>query len=304
MDRRLRMAEIRRIGFVGLGLMGGSMVRRLVQSGFGLTVFDIDQSKMGQFKGLTVSPAASLREVGEKSDVILSSLPYPLTVRSVYLDKGGVLENVLNGKVIIDMSTVDPETSQTICKVAAEKGVNYLDAPVSGGPREAESGKLVIIVGGDRGAFERCKNIFDTLGSTVHYAGSSGMGNVVKLVNGVMSMGNILIAAEAFVLGTKAGVDGQTLFNILRTSGGTSHHFVKRYPNVLVRNFEPGFTIDLAKKDVGLALDMAKGLSVPLPATSLVHQLYSAMSAMGDGKKDFVAIINLFESWAGVKAHG
>lgn len=298
------MAEIKRLGFVGLGLMGGAMVKRLVKSGYVLTVFDIDQNKMEELKGLGVYTATSLKEVAEKSEVALSSLPYPATVKNVYLEKGGVLEGVLAGMAIIDMSTVDPETSQSICKVAAQKGVNYLDAPVSGGPREAESGKLVIIVGGDRGTFDKCKHIFDTLGSTVHYAGASGMGNVVKLVNGVMSMGNILIAAEAFVLGTKAGVDGQTLFNILRTSGGSSHHFVKRYPNVLMRNFEPGFTIDLAKKDVGLALDMAKSLSVPLPATSIVYQLYTAMSSMGDGKKDFVAIINLFESWTGVKAHG
>ena len=298
------MAEIKRLGFVGLGLMGSAMVKRLVKSGYVLTVFDIDQSKIDELKGLGVNTATSLKEVAEKSEVILSSLPYPATLKNVYLEKGGVLEGVLAGTAIIDMSTVDPETSQSISKVAAQKGVNYLDAPVSGGPREAESGKLVMIVGGDRGTFDRCKAIFDTLGSTVHYAGASGMGNVVKLVNGVMAMGNILIAAEAFVLGTKAGVDGQTLFNILRTSGGSSHHFVKRYPNVLVRNFEPGFTIDLAKKDVGLALDMAKTLSVPLPATSLVYQLYGAMSAMGNGKKDFVAIINLFESWTGVKAHG
>jgi 3-hydroxyisobutyrate dehydrogenase-like beta-hydroxyacid dehydrogenase len=298
------MTEIKRLGFVGLGLMGGGMVKKLIRSGYALTVFDIDKSKMEELKGHAAYAATSLKEVGEKSEVVLSSLPYPASVKKVYLEKGGVLEGVSPGTVIIDMSTVDPETSQSICKVAAEKGVNYLDAPVSGGPREAESGKLVIIVGGDRGTFDKCKGIFDTLGSTVHYAGPSGMGNVVKLVNGVMSMGNILIAAEAFVLGTKAGVDGQTLFNILRTSGGSSHHFVKRFPNVLVRNFEPGFTIDLAKKDVGLALDMAKSLSVPLPATSLVHQLYGAMSAMGDGKKDFVAIINLFESWTGVKAHG
>lgn len=298
------MSDIKRLGFIGLGMMGAAMVRNLMRSGYSFTVFDIDPSKMEEFKGLGATAAASLSEVAQRSEVILSSLPDPAAVKTVYLGQKGVLEAVAADRVLIDMSTVDPETSRSICKAAAGNKVKYLDAPVSGGPKEAESGKLTIIVGGDRETFDKCKVIFDILGSVVHYAGSSGMGNVVKLVNGVMSMGNVLIAAEAFVLGIKAGVDGQTLFNILQTSGGCSHHFQKRFPNVLVRNFEPGFTVDLAKKDVGLALQMAKDFAVPLPATSLVHQLYNVMSSLGSGKKDFVAIVNLFESWAGVQAHG
>ena len=113
-----------------------------------------------------------------------------------------------------------------------------------------------------------------------------------------------MVAAEAFTLGVRAGVDAQTLFNILRTSGGRSFHLEKRFPNMLVRNFEPGFTVDLAKKDLGLALDMARTMSVPVPTTSLVHQLYSVSSSLGEGQSDFVAIIKLFESWAGVQSQG
>jgi 3-hydroxyisobutyrate dehydrogenase len=295
------MDEKKQIGFIGLGLMGGGMAKNLIRAGYTLNVFDVDQNKMKEFKTLGAYPAISPKEVGAKSEVVFSSLPDPPIVKEVYLGPNGVLEGASSKTILVDMSTVDPETSRSIYKVAAGKKVKYLDAPVSGGPKEAESGKLVIIAGGDRDAFETCKGIFDVLGSTVHYAGSSGAGNVVKLVNNVMSMGNVLVAAEAFVLGQKAGVDGETLFNIIRTSGGRSHHFEKRFPNVLIRNFEPGFTVDLAKKDLGLALEMAKGLSVPIPAASLVHQLFSAISGMGSGKKDCVAIINLFESWAGLK---
>lgn len=134
------MAEIKRLGFVGLGLMGGGMVRKLIRSGYVLTVFDIDQSKMEELKGLGAYAATSLKEVGERSEVILSSLPYPATVKKVYLEKDGVLDGVSPGTIIIDMSTVDPETSQSICKVAVEKGVNYLDAPVSGGPGKLNLG--------------------------------------------------------------------------------------------------------------------------------------------------------------------
>jgi 3-hydroxyisobutyrate dehydrogenase-like beta-hydroxyacid dehydrogenase len=202
------------------------------------------------------------------------------------------------------MSTVGPETSRNLYKVTAEKKIKYLDAPVSGGPIEAETGKLVITVGGDRDAFEKCKGIFDILGPTIHYAGPSGAGNIVKLVNNIMSMGNVLVAAEALVLGVRAGMDAQTLFNILRTSGGRSHHLEKRFPNALARNFDPGFTVNLAKKDLSLALDMASSLTVPIPTASLIHQLYSVSSSIGDGQKDCVAIIKLFESWAGVQVEG
>jgi 3-hydroxyisobutyrate dehydrogenase len=295
------MAEVKRLGFVGLGMMGGGMAKNLLKSGYGLNVFDVDQTKMKEFKALGATLMGSPKEVAMKSEVVLSSLPDPATVKKVYLGPDGMIEAASSSSILIDLSTVDPETSRSNNKTAAAKSVKYLDAPVSGGPKEAEGGKLILIVGGDRDAFEKCKKIFDVLGPTVHYAGPSGAGNVVKLVNNVMSMGNVLVAAEAFTLGVKAGVDGQTLFNILRTSGGRSHHFEKRFPNVLARNFEAGFTVDLAKKDLGLALDMAKSLNVPIPTASLVHQFYSVMSSIGAGKKDCVAIINLFESWAGLK---
>jgi len=295
------MADMQRLGFVGVGLMGGGMARRLLKAGNAVTVFDIDAAKVNSLKALGAHPAASPKEVGAKSSVVLSSLPDSSAVRNTYLGPEGVLEGSSPGSVLIDMSTVDPETSRAIYQAAVRKKMKYLDGPVSGGPKEAESGKLVIFVGGDRSAFEECRPIFDTLGSPVHFAGPSGSGNVVKLVNNMMAMGNVLIAAEAMVLGVKAGMDGPTLFNILKTSGGRSHHLEKRFPNALARNFEPGFTVDLAKKDLALAIDMAKSFSVPVLAAHLNQQLYSISSALGNGQKDCVSIINLFESWAGVQ---
>jgi 3-hydroxyisobutyrate dehydrogenase-like beta-hydroxyacid dehydrogenase len=184
------------------------------------------------------------------------------------------------------------------------RGAQYLDAPVSGGWREAETGALVIIVGGDREAFDRVRGVLAVLGPSIHYAGPSGAGSVVKLVNNVMSMGNVLVAAEAFVLGVKAGMEPQRLLDILRTSAGRSYHFEKRFPNILGRNFAPGFTVDLARKDLGLALDMARSHDVPVPATSLLHQLYNACAALGEGKSDFAAIIKLFEAWAHMEVKG
>jgi 3-hydroxyisobutyrate dehydrogenase len=298
------MVDSRRIGFIGLGIMGSRMAATLARAGHTLTVFDVDRGKMEALTAKGAVAADSPRHVAQKAEFVFSSLPVPATVKSVFLGKDGVLEGAAPGTILVDMSTVDPETSRTVSKVAAEKKLPYLDAPVSGGYREAESGSLVIIVGGDRDGFEKAKPVLGGLASAIHYAGPSGAGNIVKLVNNVMSLGNVLVAAEAFVLGVKAGMDGQTLFDIIRTSAGRSFHFERRFPNILARNFAPGFTVDLARKDLGLAVDMAKMHEVPVPTLSLIHQLYNASSALGDGPNDFASIVKVFEGWAKAQVKG
>jgi 3-hydroxyisobutyrate dehydrogenase-like beta-hydroxyacid dehydrogenase len=290
-----------RIGFIGLGVMGGRMAGTLARAGYPLAVHDIDQAKVG---ALAAAACASPRDVAQRSDLVFTSLPLPATVRSVFLGADGVLEGARPGMVLVDMSTVDPETTRTVSAAAAARGVHYLDAPVSGGWREAETGALVIIVGGDRDAFDRVRDVLAVLGPHVHYAGPSGAGSIVKLVNNVMSMGNVLVAAEAFVLGVRAGMEPQRLLEILRTSAGRSYHFEKRFPNILARNFAPGFTVDLARKDLGLAVDMARSHDVPVPATSLLHQLYNACAALGEGSSDFAAIVKLYESWTRTEVKG
>ena len=295
------MSERVRIGFIGLGVMGGRMAATLARAGHPLAVHDIEPTKIGVLTTAGATACTSPKQVAERSEIVFSSLPLPATVRSVYLGPDGVLEGVRPGMVLVDTSTVDPETTRAVSAAAAARGVHHLDAPVSGGWREAETGALVIIAGGDREAFDRIRDVLAVLGPAVHYAGPSGAGNVVKLVNNVMSMGNVLIAAEAFVLGVRAGMEPQRLHEILRTSAGRSYHFEKRFPNILARNFAPGFTVDLARKDLGLAVDMARSHDVPVPATSLLHQLYNACAALGEGPSDFAAIIKLFESWARIE---
>jgi len=295
------MSERARIGFIGLGVMGSRMAATLARAGHSLVVHDVDPVKAGALAAAGAAACASPREVAQKSEIVFSSLPLPATVRSVYLGPDGVLEGARPGMVLVDMSTVDPETSRAVSAAATARGVEYLDAPVSGGYREAETGALVIIVGGDRAAFDRVRDVLTVLGPSIHYAGSSGSGSVVKLVNNVMSMGNVLVAAEAFVLGVKAGMEPARLLEILRGSAGRSFHFERRFPNILARNFAPGFTVDLARKDLGLAVDMARSHDVPVPATSLLHQFYNACAAMGEGSSDFGAIIKVFEAWARIE---
>jgi 3-hydroxyisobutyrate dehydrogenase len=296
------MSERARIGFIGLGVMGGRMAETLARAGYSLAVHDIDPAKAGALAG--AAACASPRDVAHRSDLVFTSLPLPATVRSVYLGADGVLEGARPGMVLVDTSTVDPETTRTVSAASAARGAQYLDAPVSGGWREAETGALVIIVGGDREAFDRVRDTLAVLGPSVHYAGPSGAGSIVKLVNNVMSMGNVLVAAEAFVLGVRAGMEPQRLLEILRTSAGRSYHFEKRFPNILARNFAPGFTVNLARKDLGLAVDMARSHDVPVPATSLLHQLYNACAALGEGSSDFAAIVKLYESWTQTEVKG
>src|SRR6266511_3058536 len=165
------MADKKRIGFIGLGIMGSRMARTLSRAGHGLTVFDVNRSRMDALKAAGASVAASAGAVAQGSEMVFSSLPVPATVKTVYLGPDGVLEGAAPGTILVDMSTVDPETTRAVSKAAAEKNLQYLDAPVSGGYREAENGTLVIIVGGDRDDLESCREVLGGLGSPVHYAG-------------------------------------------------------------------------------------------------------------------------------------
>jgi 3-hydroxyisobutyrate dehydrogenase len=222
-------------------------------------------------------------------------------VRAAYLGPDGVLTRAGAGAVLVDLSTIDPDTWKEVARAAEAQGLACLDAPVSGGPVEAGSGKLVFIVGGEERVLERCRPIFATLGTEIHHVGPLGSAQVVKIVNNVMSMGNVAVAAEAMVLGVKAGMDPQRLFDILSTSGGRSHHFLKRFPNVLAGDFEPRFSIALSRKDLGLATRLAESLGVPMLTMSIVRQVYEAAAAAGLDGRDMAAVTALFERWAGVE---
>jgi 3-hydroxyisobutyrate dehydrogenase len=293
-----------RIGFVGLGTMGGQMARRLAGSGYAVSGYDVDAERARRAREGGVTLAASPAGAAEAADVVLSSLPDPATVRRAYLGADGVLSKVPQGATLVDVSTIDPDTWREVAVAARARSVDCLDAPVSGGPAEAGNGKLVFIVGGDAAVLERCRPLLLTLGTEIHHVGALGSGQVVKIVNNVMSMGNVAVAAEAMVLGVKAGMDPQRLFDILSTSGGRSHHFLKRFPNVLAGDFTPYFGIGLARKDLSLALALAAKLEMPMLVASTVRQVYEAAHAEGLGHLDMAAVTKLYEQWTGVTVRG
>ncbi|MBM4439815.1 MAG: NAD(P)-dependent oxidoreductase [Candidatus Rokubacteria bacterium] len=290
-----------RIGFVGLGAMGGNMARRLAGQGFTVAGYDVSAANAKRSGDAGVKLVGSPAEAADGADVVCSSLPDPATIRRAYLGPDGVLTRVRAGAALMDMSTTDPATWREVATAAAAKGVAAIDAPVSGGPKEAGNGGLVFIVGGTPEAVAQCTPVLDALGSAVNHVGPLGSGLIVKLVNNVMSMCNVVVAAEAMVLGVKAGIPPQQLFEILSQSGGRSHHFLKRFPNVLAGDFSPNFSIGLSRKDLGLALDMAADLGVPMLAASVAKQVYEAAKAAGLVNEDMAAVTKVYEGWAGVQ---
>jgi 3-hydroxyisobutyrate dehydrogenase len=292
------------IGFVGLGMMGGQMARRLAEQGYPVTGYDPDAERAGRAEKSGVGRAASPAAAAAAADVVLSSLPDPAALRRAYLGADGVLSTTRPGTTLIDLSTVDPDTWREVAAAARAQGADCLDAPVSGGPAEAGNGKLVFLVGGEAAVLERCRSLLLALGTEIHHVGPLGSGQIVKIVNNVMSMGNVAVAAEAMVLGVKAGMDPQRLFEILSTSGGRSHHFLKRFPNVLSGDFTPYFSIGLSRKDVSLALALAARLEMPMLVASTVRQVYEAAHARGFGQLDMAAVTRLYEEWTGVTVRG
>ena len=278
------MTSETKIGFVGMGTMGGPMARRLASSGFAVRGFDVSPERAKQAAAAGVTLAAGPAEAARDAD--------------------GVLSTIKAGATLIDLSTIDPETWREVAAAAKARGADCIDAPVSGGPLEAGNGKLVFLLGGDAAVLERVRPVLTTLGTELHHIGPLGSGLVVKIVNNMMSIANVAVAAEAMVLGVKAGVEPKRLFEILSTSGGRSHHFLKRFPNVLAGDFTPNFGIGLSRKDIALALAMAGKLEMPVPLASAVRQVYEAANAQGFGGLDMAGVTRLYEQWTGVAVRG
>ena len=288
------------IGFVGVGSMGGAMVEAILASGNPVTVYDIDAAASTRVESLGAQRASDVGSLVTEANLIFTSLPNPRAVRDTYLSEGGIVSKLRPGVVLVELSTIDPTTVEELERSVVECGAALLDVPVSGSPDEARQGELVLTAGGDRKTLDSVEHVLRCFGREIQYAGPVGAGKIVKIVNNMMTMGNVLVAAEAFSVGIKAGIEPGLLFEILSHSGGRSHHFTKRFPNALVRNFEPGFSIALGEKDLALALDLAGSLGMPAPTAGLARQMYRIAMSEGLSSEDIVAVVKLFESWGDV----
>jgi 3-hydroxyisobutyrate dehydrogenase-like beta-hydroxyacid dehydrogenase len=286
------------VAVLGLGQMGAGMALRLAESGFDVRGFDVDAGARDRVDD-TVAVRASAAEAMAGCEIVLTSLPNPAALQAAWLGEGGVAAAAEPGALCIELSTVDPGSMRDVAVAATARGLAVLDCPVSGSPQGARAGQLVLIAGGEPAVLDRARPVLAALGPNVQFTGAVGTAKVVKIVNNMMSMGNVLVAAEAFALGEAAGVDPETLFAVLSQSGGRSHHFLGRWPKALRGDFAPGFKLELGEKDLALAVELGRQFRVPTPAASQVREVCSMGLASGFAGQDIVALLALYRRWAG-----
>ena len=288
------MAE--QIGFVGLGIMGRPMARNLMKAGYELTVYDIVGEAVEELATEGAKLASSSSEVAANTDKVITMLPDSTDSEQAILGPGGVLEGAKPGSVIIDMSSIAPSMSQKIFAECAGKGVEMLDAPVSGGEPGAINATLAIMVGGKQEVFDSCFDLLKTMGGNVVLTGDVGAGNITKLANQIIVAANIEALSEAMVLAQKAGVDPERVFNAIRGGLAGSAVMEAKAPMMLDRNFRAGFRIRLHQKDLRNVLQTAQELNVPLPVTALVQQMLGALVNDGEQDLDHSAILHFLEN--------
>lgn len=292
-----------KVGFVGLGAMGAPMAERVVKAGFQtFTTFHKRREPADALAALGACVLPSLAQVARAADTIVTILPADAELKEAVFGANGLLEGFSPGKVLIDMTTATAMTLQEVASALTAVGVRVLDAPVSGGTTAAASGTLTIMAGGDPALLEECRPLLETMGSRIVHVGALGQGKVVKIINQMMAAAHLLAIGEAFALGIRCGASPATLYSVIKESSGYSKMMDLRLPGFLLAgSFQPGFKLDLMKKDVHLALDSARAQRVPLLLTATVGQVFSAASAAGKGGADFSAAAQFLADLAGVE---
>jgi 2-hydroxy-3-oxopropionate reductase len=287
------------VGFIGLGIMGRPMARNLLKAGYSLVVHSRSRGPVDETVKAGATAAASPRDVAAQCDVLITMLPNSPDVEQVALGPNGIIEGARRGLIFADMSTISPIVSRKIGAALEPKGVAMLDAPVSGGEKGAIDGALSIMVGGDKAVFERVLPIFQAMGKTITLLGPLGLGGFTKLANQIIVAVNLTALAEALTLGKKAGLDRELLLTALAGGLAGSRCLDQKKSNYVSNTYNPGFKIDLHYKDLGLIMESARALGVPLPATAVVQELFNALRVKGRGGLDHSGVITLLEDLAG-----
>ena len=283
---------IERVGFVGLGIMGGPMAANLLKAGFKVTVWNRNPKRMQALLEMGATGAGSPAEVAAASEVTVSCVTNSPDVEAVALGPGGIAEGAARGNVYIDCSTIAPGVARSVAATLAEHGIEMLDAPVSGGDVGARAGTLAIMVGGEATVFERCLPVLQAMGKTIVHVGPAGSGQVVKLCDQVAGGLNLLALSEAVALARKAGVDPAKMLEVVGAGAAGSWMIQNLGPRAVAGDFAPGFMVDLMQKDLGLVLDEAKATQTPLPGSALVSQLFTMLQADGRGEEGTQALVD------------
>lgn len=290
------------IGFIGLGIMGRPMAKNLLKAGFPLVVHSRSRGPVDELVEAGARAAGTPREVAGQSHVLITMLPNSPDVELVALGKDGIVDGARPGLIFIDMSTISPIVSQTVGKALAAKGVRMLDAPVSGGERGAIDGALSIMVGGEQDVFDAASPLLQAMGKTITLLGPLGFGGFTKLANQIIVAVNLTALGEALTLARKAGLDRELTIKALAGGLAGSRCLDQKAPNYVAGAYNPGFKIDLHFKDLGLIMESARALGVPLPTTAVVQELFSALRVKGRGGLDHSGVITLLEDLAGLTA--
>lgn len=290
-----------KIGFIGLGIMGKSMSKNLLKAGYDIVVCDIAKAAVDEVVAAGAKAAATPKAVAEQVDVIITMLPNSPHVKQVVLGENGVIEGAKTGAIVVDMSSIAPLVSREVARKLAEKGIEMLDAPVSGGEPKAIDGTLSVMVGGKKEVFDKCYDIMKAMAGSVVLTGDVGAGNVTKLANQVIVAINIAAMSEALVLASKAGVEPELVYQAIRGGLAGSTVLDAKAPLVMDRKFDPGFRISLHIKDLNNVLETSHEIGVPLPLTAAVMEMMQALKVDGLGECDHGSLVRYYEKLSKVE---
>ena len=292
---------IQEMGFIGLGVMGKPMSNQLLRAGFTLTVYDISREAVEELAAAGARQASSAKEVAEVSEAVITMLPGDEEVKDVVLGREGVMEGIRKGAVVVDMSTISPQTVKALARDLEEKGVEMLDAPVSGGQEGAREASLSIMVGGKEGIFERMKPVFQKLGKNVSFIGDHGAGQVAKACNQIIVALTIEAVAEALIFAKKTGFDPERVRKALMGGYAQSRVLEVHGKRMTDRNFVPGGKVRSHKKDIEIVMAVARELGICLPGTALASHLWNAVVAQGGIDWDHSSMVKVLESMSDVE---
>ena len=287
-----------KVGFIGLGIMGKPMSKNLLKAGYKLVVFDFNKDAVNEVVGCGAAAVNSGKEVAEQCEVVITMVPNSPHVRAAVLGENGVADGAKPGTVVIDMSSIDPTESKAIGAELAKKGIDMLDAPVSGGEPKAIDGTLSVMVGGKKELFDKYYDMLMVMAGSVVYVGELGSGNVAKLANQIVVAVNIAAVSEALTFAKKAGTDPELVYQAIRGGLAGSTDMDAKAPMMLSRNFKPGFRIELHIKDLNNALNAAHAISSPVPLTGQLMEIMQGLKADGYEKEDHSSIVKYYEKIA------
>jgi 3-hydroxyisobutyrate dehydrogenase-like beta-hydroxyacid dehydrogenase len=288
------------IGFVGLGMMGGPMAENVLKKGHTLVVYDIDEQKVERFVGLGALSATEPADVASRSGVVISMVDTTEQALDVIVGAHGLIEAAQSGDVIVSMSTIDPMAIRAMHKSLADKGIDLIDAPVTGMEKGAREGTLKAYVGGSLEALERARGALESMTSQILHLGEVGNGIVMKLVNNMLFQVNRILVVEALALGAKAGLDPEVIVDVVSKTTSNSYAFEYSAPRVLARDFN-GIRMDITYKDIELQTALAKSLKMPMFMANMAQQVYQMARSAGLGNEDAAAVIKVYEQFTGVE---